>query len=735
MIQLKKMEDKTAGFRKDKDFLYHRKGVTYAFEGELPPAEKYTFVAEFADNDPGFAFLSVNGMGARAVAGYTSCGTGRIRTGVFILDASKPEAKKALSTGKIEAVMVNMPGLLTLSVVPGVDQDAIAKAKEQRAKPHEVQPLFTPDPWMQLIVSVGADAPTREGLPNSLESMREQCPYFRRLGFNGIESYVKWNFIEYEKGKFDWSFYDSVIELAAEYGMGWFPLIIGGSAYALPEWYREHTEGFTGFTCLEHGQDNNVPTIFNEQQTPYVKAFLHELGRHFEGNKNVFGVRLGPSGNYGESQYPATGNWGYKGLKEHMHIGWWAKGPDANRKYATWLAEKYKTPAALSAAWEEEIASFDQVETYLPYQTNNLRKRKDFVDWYMFEMTDWCNRWAVWVREELKSHDIYQSSGGWGFCEAGTDFTDQTEGMVAVNGGIRATNEDESYELNFAITRMLSSAARFYDIPFGSEPAGYSTARGVINRLYNIVINNGQHLFYYGGNFFGCDESAPLWNQYAPLLNERAKPLIDVAVMYPDTLSKLSDSAIRWLDGSSFFSQVFPFRRKLDYDFCSERMVMEGALEKQAYKALVFLTRNHDGDYIEADVLNRIDEWVQNGGTVIYPITQSNCRRGPITVEGDQSIYHKWLRGKTGKGRVIFIHALREPLDAYIDDVAEALLSVPSLDNLTKEMLLTKRPRGVYLSALETGKLVLYNDLMKEATVTFTDGRTITMEPISIEIV
>ncbi|MCL2514220.1 MAG: beta-galactosidase, partial [Oscillospiraceae bacterium] len=432
---------------KNKVFLYQRKGAVFELEKTLPEADEYTILAVFDDNAPACASLAVNGKTAAPVAGYTSCGTGRVRRAAFLF-----KTEEALA-GKITAEIYGMPGIRSLFVTPGKDESVISSAKADRAGTdeihlsEEIKPLFELENKMQLIVSVGADAAERDGLENALESMREFCPLFRKLGFNGVESYVKWNFVEYEKGVFDWSFYDSVIEMAASYGMGWFPLIIGGSAYALPEWYREKTEGFTGFRCLEHGMDNNIPTIFNEHQTEHIINYLHAFGKHYEGNKNVFGVRLGPSGNYGESQYPASGNWGYKGEKEHMHLGWWAGDGDAAPKYAAWLKNKYWNEEKLSAAWGEIIENFGDVVTYIPSQAGNMRKRKDFTDWYMHEMTDWCNRWAVWMRGELKSHDIYQSAGGWGFCEAGTDFTDQARGMIAVNGGIRATNEDESYEL------------------------------------------------------------------------------------------------------------------------------------------------------------------------------------------------------------------------------------------------------------------------------------------------
>lgn len=728
-----KIGDNISDICKGKDFLYNRKGIHFRSFDTLPKAEVCTVVLEYYDNAANYITVLVNGKAAAAAAGYTCCNSKRVRKGVFLYTLSSDDDLQKETNIEV----FGASEIIKVYLKAGKDEVLISEAKKDRVLPNEVKSSFDLEKPLQLIVSIGADSPknTKENLDAALENMRELLPYIKSMGFNGFESYVKWDFIEEVRGVYDWSYYDAVVNLAAEYKIKWFPLIIGGSAYALPQWFREEVDGFSGFKCLEHSLENNVPTIFNEHQTPFIIDYLHEFGKHYEGNENVFGVRLGPTGNYGESQYPASGNWGYKGQKEHMHIGWWAYGADANRKFSEWLREKYIDTKNLSSAWGEEITSFLKIETFLPYETLTLRKKKDFVDWYMSEMTDWCNRFAVWMRDEFKSHDIYQSAGGWGFCEAGTDFTEQTIGMVPVNGGIRATNEDESYELNFAITRMLSSAARFYGVKFGSEPAGYGTARSVINRLFNIIVNNGEHLFYYGGNFYNCDESEMLWNKYAPLLDERDEPIIDVAVVYPDTMTKITDSSLRWLDGSAFFSQVFPLRRKLDYDFCSERMILDGALHKNEYKALVFLSRNHDGDYIEENALNKIDEYVRAGGIVIYPILRSNARKGPATVEGDQTVFERWQKGDTGKGKAIFINTMREPLDAFIDDTAEELSHLSSLSPLTRDMLLTKKPRGVYMSALKGSKLVFYNDLMTKTKVELPCKTKIELEPISIKVV
>jgi hypothetical protein len=65
-----------------------------------------------------------------------------------------------------------------------------------------IEPIPTAEPVVRFdvpgerVITAGADAHTVDGLPEALASMRELLPLERALGFNGIESYVTWNFVE-----------------------------------------------------------------------------------------------------------------------------------------------------------------------------------------------------------------------------------------------------------------------------------------------------------------------------------------------------------------------------------------------------------------------------------------------------------------------------------------------------------------------------------------------------------
>jgi hypothetical protein len=594
------------------------------------------------------------------------------------------------------------------------------------APPLEPAPLVRPALSFrkpsQRVTTAGADANTPEGLPEALATLRNLLPLARALGFNGIESYVKWGFVERSPGVFDWSFYDAVVEEIEKAGLQWFPLLVVGSAYTLPDWYYESKEN-VGFECLEHRMRNDIQSIFCDHQVKYVRRFLKEFGRHYASRKVLLGVRLGPSANYGEAQYPARGNWGYRGKAIHTHIGYWAGDPYAAVSFRNWLRLRYPSLQGLNQAWQAHFDSFEQIEPFLPITAAVERKRIDFADWYMGAMSQWCEKWAEWAREAMPDAVIHQSSGGWGPVEIGTDYTYQARSMARLKGGIRLTNESDNFPQNFAITRMASSAARFYGARLGYEPGGFGSARGVVARLFNAATNDAEHLFYYHSNLYGNDQAIDAWLKHAPLLDRRAKPLIDVAVFYPDTAIKLDDEAIRYLWASAFLSRAEALRSTTDYDYVSEPMVLDGALDR--YKVLVFVW----GHITEKPVLERIARWVEAGGTLIYP----ERPRGLLqTVEGDLSVSHRWQRGETGKGRVTLFPGDPEPGEPYARFVRDELRKLANLRPQVAAALRIEKPPGVYWSVLENGQLWLLNFSDDEALVSLDGRRRLRLAPYTV---
>ncbi|MCL5746215.1 MAG: beta-galactosidase, partial [Acidobacteria bacterium] len=519
-----------------------------------PPGDAW-LTAEYLDR--GYALISISPQVPQTDQwGVARLNTGKLRRAVFRL--AGPALDHPLRIFGIENLRA-----LRLADAPPASEPV----------PH-VAPAVALHKSIQLVTSAGADTPTLEELPRALASLCNQLPLVRALGFEGVESYVKWNFVERSQGVFDWSYYDAVVAEVEKHGLKWFPLLVAGPSYTLPDWYYNSAEN-VGYVCLEHRIGNSIQTIFTGNMDKYVRRFLAEFGKHYASRPVLLGVRLGVSGTYGETQYPASGNWGYQGKFIHSHLGYWVADRFAVLDFRKWLASRYGDISKLNAAWTDQLDSFDRVETFLPITETPPRKVLDFTGWYLEAMNKFSDKWAHWAREAMPSTPIYQSCGGSGEIEVGTDFTFNSASMAGIKGGLRVTNEGDLYAENFAITRLSSSATRFYGAAYGLEPAGFGTVRGVTARLYNALTTGAEHLFYYGGNLFGNDQAIGAWLRYASLLDRRAHPMIDIALFYPETQFKLQETSHRALLG-----RARQMRAVTDFDYVSEQMVVDGALDR-----------------------------------------------------------------------------------------------------------------------------------------------------------
>ena len=701
---------------------YHR--ACFLIRVDKPVRGPVWLTLSYLDRGYGLISLHFGPVGAHPIPprrewGITRLNTGKVRRAVFQFD--HPEFSHELDSRLKPGADFRVVGIQSLASI------SLSSAQPVIDSVPDVPPAITFRVPGERVVTAGADAHTLEGLPDALAMMRELLPLARALGFNGIESYVKWNFVERSPGVFDWSFYDAITNEIEKHGLRWFPLIVVGSAYTLPDWFFNSGE-LVGYQCLEHHIANEIPTIFCDNQVKYVRRFLAEFGKHYASRKVLLGLRLGPSANYGEAQYPATGLWGYRDRPLHSHIGYWAADPYASISFRNAMKLKYGAIADLNKAWDDHFQSFENVHTFLPITALTDRKRLDFSTWYMDSMSQWCEKWATWARQAMPNTSIYQSSGGWGAVEIGTDYSYQARSMAKLHGGIRLTNEGDDFLHNFTSTRMASSAARFYGAKLGYEPASFGSLRGVMARIFNTMTNGADHLFYYHTNLYGNDQGIDAWIRFAPLLDRRSKPMIDIAAFYPDTANKLSDEVLRYLHASAYFPRAQALRQVTDYDFVSEQMINDGALDR--YKVLVFLW----GRVTEKPVLERIDRWLRAGGTIIYP-TRQQAREGLIaTVEGDHSISQRWQNGDTGQGHVIFYEGPPDPLPAYFHFVRDELRQMPQLSPPVRRALRTEAPPGVFWSVLSHGEIVFLNFNDENVQARLEGGKTLQLQPFTIAV-
>ena len=594
--------------------------------------------------------------------------------------------------------------------------------------PVDVQSVVALTRPMQVVCSAGVavHGSLEDGmLERSVANLREYLPLAKALGFNAIESYVRWDMVEPEPGRFDWTFYNTVVEEMRRYDLKWFPLLIVGSAYALPEWFHRSDENI-GFVCLEHGLSNPVQSIWSPYHKRHVTRFLQAFGAHYEPRECLQGVRLGPSGCYGESQYPAQGDWGFQGEHMHLHIGMWAGDPYALPDFQRFLRGKYLSVTSLNEAWGETFPSFDHVDLKLPEQCLSKRRRLDTYTWYTDSMTDWCEWWAIEARKAMPNTPIYQSSGGWGAAEIGTDYSGQAKSMLKVNGGIRLTNELDSVHQAFYATRLAATAARCYNISLGFEPAMGHTARGVAGRIFNCASNNGDHFFTYGGNIFNRQTSIDNWLKHYKVFDQRSRPFVEVALFYPQTMNFLSPDTFRYLNAWGFNPVAREVRDHIEVDYLDDRLIRDGFLQR--YRVLVFAW----GNQIEKDVLDGIDAWLRAGGAVIFPCF---LHESLATVEGDTTTFDQWTLGDIGAGRFFRYMGDDEPPSLYAEFVRSSLLEIPTLSPLTRIALEMKRPQHVFVSVQEGRGLLMLNFHDTPAHVEHPAIGVIEIGPYAIEYV
>ncbi|MBL8240987.1 MAG: beta-galactosidase [Bryobacterales bacterium] len=662
------------------------------------PAPNRFLVLEFLDQGYGLITLSP-GVPETHQWGPARVNSGRVRRAVFKFDGPNP-------------AKIRIEGLAHLRA-------AILTNDQPKLEPAPlVDPAIKFTRHGERVSSVPGDANTPKDIELALAGIRNQAPLLRALGFNGVETYVRWGYVERQRGVYDWTFYDAILNEIEKHGLQWFPMLLAGSGYALPAWLHDGPESF-GFQCLEHGVVHDTQSIFHPFQTEYASKFIAAFGERYRNRKSLLGIRLGPSGDYGEAQYPARGP-GYGFRQHHTHIGYWAGDPLARQDFRRYLKEQYKDLDSLNKAWETTHTSFDEIQTFLPDTAITRRKRIDFANWYTGAMSDWCEKWALWSRAALPNTQIHQSSGGWGPIPIGTDYSYQARSMAKVKGGIRLTNESDDFADNFTITRMASSAARFYGIELGYEPGGFGSMRGVMARLYNAVTTGAVHLFYYLGNLTANDQAIDAWRKHGHMLDMRAKPIIDVAAFYPDTAIKLDDEVVRYRWASTFFTVGRTLREELDFDYASEQMIADGALAR--YKVLLFLW----GAVTEKATLEKIDQWVRNGGILVYcPRNRGN----PVTVEGDSTISNRWLAGDTGKGKVFAYGGEVIPARAFSEYIHSLVLNTPGIHPRIQAAMKMKKPDTVYWSVLDNGKLALLNFSSRPATVRLASGKVILIPP------
>jgi hypothetical protein len=458
----------------------------------------------------------------------------------------------------------------------------------------------------------------------------EQAARVAALGFTSVEQYVHWGTVEGAgEGQFDFSHWDRQVEILRAHGLKWVPFLIAGPAYSLPQWFL-HSSEHHGAVCREHRLESKIQSIFDRGFDRHIQRFLAAFAERYRDSGIIESLLLGITGDFGEAIYPVTGTaWTQvEPGPYHTHPGYWCADPLAEAQFREAMHARYERDLTrLNRAWDtsyedvneiamppltipDGIEAFRADEPTAPgrmlHQSAPERRRVlDFLDWYRAAMNDLAAFWMKTARGLFPQTPIYLCTGGDAPPQQGAHFGQQCRVAATVNGGVRITNEASNYARNFAITRWVTSAGRFYGAYTGIEPAGGVNDLGVTCRIYNASASGAKNLHFYAANIMHHAETIDTWEQqFSNIATET--PIVTTALLYADTSVMLGLVAT-----SAVVSQVAKLRDVTDFDYVDDGMVEAGALEN--YVVLVLT----ESPVLEAATLDRIDAWMAQGGLVI----------------------------------------------------------------------------------------------------------------------
>lgn len=464
---------------------------------------------------------------------------------------------------------------------------------------------------LQLCIG-GLDKSRTSELDIAVREHTERLPAFAAAGATSHETYVRWNMIEPERGKFDFTFFDRLLEIREKNNIRWVPFLIAGSAYTLPPWFYKGPD-HSGYVCLEHGEQSDIQSLWNPRLRPHVQRVIENFCKHYAGDRRIESVLLGITGNYGESIYPASGlDWTADAHGPyHTHYGWWAGDKDAVASFRKYAAKQYPDLKALNRDWGTTFTAVTEMKPRLPQDWPTSAARQHQSLWYLDSMNEWADFWMRTAKKELPDTDVYLVVGGHAPPHHGFDISAQAELAARAGCGLRVTNESDSYKDNYAITRMVVSACRLYGTFFSIEPAGLVTEKGIAARVFNASASGAKNLHWYDGNLFTSAPSEQKWAECRRYATQR-DPVLDVAVFYPR----------RWMNLRAdpeligMYDDFVRLRNAFDYDYIDERMIESGRIKPGTYKAL-FLR----DDFVEDEVTSRAIEKVKQSGIAKEIIT------------------------------------------------------------------------------------------------------------------
>ncbi|NLG24257.1 MAG: family 14 glycosylhydrolase, partial [Clostridiales bacterium] len=408
------------------------------------------------------------------------------------------------------------------------------------------------------------------------------------------------------------------VALIRQAGLKWVPFLIIGPPYGFPDWWREDGR-HVGLKCLEHGTEGWVESIWNPHWQGEVTRLLEAFADHYLPMDVIESVQPGICGDYGEAIFPCVGNW--PGMY-HTHPGYWCMDECALASFRAAMKDKYGDIAALNAAWRGQYGGFGDVRPMPRHKAPSRTAYFDFMMWYKRSMTEYDEFWMRECRRIFPDTPVYMCTGGSEEPWLGADFAEQARASARHGGGIRLTNETNTFSLNYYSTAHTVSACKHYGAYMGLEPVGPIIPKGVTTRMFGSAAYGNRQIFHYYGNLVGKDGSlagAERALRYAPLIRER--PIeARTAMFWP------LDQA--WVEAQPVSKDIalamHAVRRQYEVWMLGETLVMDGALDR--VNVLVML----GAQFTRRSVLEKIADWVANGGVLITDRRTADIEGEPV---------------------------------------------------------------------------------------------------------
>lgn len=199
-------------------------------------------------------------------------------------------------------------------------------------------------------------APFCRTLPPPEDEWDRDIATMKELGYNCLHGFCEWHQVEYEKGKYDFSKIDSVVESAYNKGVKAIVNIATQNSFGFysPRWLMEEYSG-KGFVDSEGGYNRegqfSVPCLDDPWYLAYAYKYIAAVGKHFAGDERVAGFVL-----WGEPMLYRARAEGYSPICFCEHT---------LRRFKDWLKKKYGSIDKLNESWGTEgpsaFGDFDKV--------------------------------------------------------------------------------------------------------------------------------------------------------------------------------------------------------------------------------------------------------------------------------------------------------------------------------------------------------------------------------------